>query len=65
MSNLVANPLAVHFAKRACDSDLDPVKILTALYILGGMLHDQTLLMKTPEVKPEFVWRNGAKVRTR
>lgn len=57
------NPLAVHMAQRAHDETLDPVKRIVAMLIVGQMTQDGSLLIKKPESKPEYNWRNGARVR--
>jgi hypothetical protein len=61
------NPVVVKLAKRSRDESLSPVEKLTALAMLGAMAQMGVLLtIDTPkENKPEFVWRNGAKVRVK
>ena len=60
------NPKIVELAQRGSDESLSPVERLTALAMLGAMAQVGALTCDAPkENKPEFVWRNGARVRVK
>jgi hypothetical protein len=63
----VWNPLALHFAKMVHDGSIEPKKRLVAAIILSDLaaIGGLTVEEKTEAPKPEYVWRNGARVKTR
>jgi hypothetical protein len=60
------NPKVVELAKRSRDESIPPAERLYALYMLAMFAELGAITCDAPkENKPEFVWRNGAKVRVK
>jgi hypothetical protein len=63
----IASPIALYYAKRANDANNDIIIRMTGYAALGIMTKDQ-LFIEVPDItidKPQYVWRNGARVKVK
>ena len=62
----IFNPFVVDLAKRSRDESLSTAERLHALYMVGKFAETFGITCDAPKAdKPQYVWRNGARVKVK